>query len=92
MKGSSSFNLALAQLLNGKSDEAIKTLDGCTVKETAEWFYLKAVANARLNNVDGTVSNLKSAISKNASLKEKAGKDKEFRSFTSNSSFSSLIK
>jgi tetratricopeptide (TPR) repeat protein len=92
MKGSSSFNLALAQLLNGKSDEAIKTLDGCTVKETAEWFYLKAVANARLNNVDGTVSNLKSAIAKNASLKEKAGKDKEFRSFTSNSSFSSLIK
>jgi tetratricopeptide (TPR) repeat protein/outer membrane protein OmpA-like peptidoglycan-associated protein len=92
MKGGNSFNLALAQLLNGKSDEAIKTLDGCTVKETAEWFYLKAVANARLNNVDGTVSNLKSAIAKNASLKEKAGKDKEFRSFTSNSSFSSLIK
>ena len=92
MKGGNSFNLALAQLLNGKSDEAIKTLDGCTVKETAEWFYLKAVANARLNNVDGTVSNLKNAISKNASLKEKAGRDKEFRNFVSNSSFSSLIK
>ena len=92
MKGTNSFNLALAQLLNGKSDEAIKTLDGCTVKETAEWFYLKAVANARLNNVEGTVSNLKSAIAKNSSLKEKAGKDKEFRNFTSNSSFSSLIK
>ena len=92
MKGSNSFNLALAQLLNGKSDEAIKTLDACTVKETAEWFYLKAVANARLNNVEGTVSNLKSAITKNASLKDKAGKDKEFRNFTSNSSFSSLIK
>ncbi len=92
MKGGNSFNLALAQLLNGKSDEAIKTLDGCTVKETAEWFYLKAVANARLNNVDGTVSNLKNAISKNASLKEKAGRDKEFRNFVSNSSFSSLVK
>jgi len=92
MKDTNSFNLALAQLLNGKSDEAIKTLDGCTVKETAEWFYLKAVANARLNNVEGTVSNLKSAIAKNLSLKEKAGKDKEFRNFTSNSSFSSLIK
>ena len=92
MKGTNSFNLALAQLLNGKSDEAIKTLDGCTVKETAEWFYLKAVANARLNNVEGTVSNLKNAITKNSALKDKAGKDKEFRTFTSNSSFSSLIK
>jgi len=92
MKGTNSFNLALAQLLNGKADEAIKTLDACETKETAEWFYLKAVANARLNNVEGTVSNLKSAIAKNSSLKEKAGKDKEFRNFTSNSSFSSLIK
>ena len=92
MKGTNSFNLALAQLLNGKSDEAIKTLDGCAVKETAEWFYLKAIANARLNNVEGTVSNLKNAIAKNSSLKEKAGKDREFRNFTSNSSFSSLIK
>ena len=91
MKGENSFNLALAQLLNGKADEAIKTLDACETKETAEWFYLKAVANARLNNVEGTVSNLKSAIAKNSSLKEKARNDKEFRNFNANSSFTSLL-
>lgn len=92
MKDSKSFNLALAQLLNGKSDDAIKTLDISSAKETAEWYYLKAVANARLNNVDGAISSLKSAITKNPELKTKASKDKEFLSFVSNSSFTSLIK
>jgi tetratricopeptide (TPR) repeat protein len=92
MKGNNSFNLALAQLLNGKSDEAIKTLDAANVKETAEWYYLKAVANARLNNEDGVVSNLKNAITKNPNMKSKASKDKEFIDFESKASFSSLIK
>lgn len=92
MKGSNSFNLALAQLLNGNSSDALKTLDASNVKETAEWYYLKAVANARLGNADGLVSNLKNAITKNASLKNKASKDKEFLKFSTNSSFNELIK
>jgi tetratricopeptide (TPR) repeat protein len=92
MKGSNSFNLALAQLLNGNASDAIKTLDASSVKETAEWYYLKAIANARLGNADGLVSNLKNAISKNTSLKSKASKDKEFLKFSMNSSFNELIK
>lgn len=92
LKGYQSFNLALAQVLNGKSEEAIKTIDASLTKETAESYYLKAIANTRLNNDDAALSNLKNALAKNASLKEKASKDKEFLRFAANSTFTTLIK
>jgi len=92
LKGFQSYNLALAQLLNGKSEEAIKTIDASPTKETAESYYLKAIANTRLNNDDAALTNLKNALAKNSSLKEKATKDKEFLRFATNSTFTSLIK
>ena len=92
LKGYQSYNLALAQLLNGKSEDAIKTIDASTTKETADSYYLKAIANTRLNNDDAALLNLKNALAKNSGLKEKASKDKEFLRFATNSSFTSLIK
>ena len=92
LKGFQSYNLALAQLLNGKSEDAIKTIDASPTKETAESYYLKAIANTRLNNDDAALTNLKNAIAKNSSLKEKATKDREFLRFATNSTFTSLIK
>lgn len=92
LKGYQSYNLALAQLLNGKSEDAIKTIDASTTKETADSYYLKAIANTRLNNDDAALLNLKNALAKNGGLKEKASKDKEFLRFATNSSFTSLIK
>ena len=86
LKGFQSYNLALAQLLNGKSEDAIKTIDASPTKETAESYYLKAIANTRLNNDDAALTNLKNAIAKNSSLKEKATKDREFLRFATNSS------
>ena len=86
-----SYNKALAQLLAGKNDAAKKTLSGLT--ETAETAYLKAIAAARSNEgVDAVVSHLKVAISKNAALKDKAGKDREFLKISTETTFTNLVK
>lgn len=87
-----SFNKALAEILNNSVDNAVKTLDKSSDKESAQGFYLKAVASARQNNVDATVSNLKNAFAKDSSLKAKAGKDREFLKFAENATFSGAVK
>jgi len=88
----SSFNKALAQLLNGNMDEASKTLAASSDKDSADGYYLKAVIAARSNaGVDAVVSNLKSAISKDKKYKEKAAKDREFIKFMSDASFSAAV-
>jgi len=88
----SSFNKALAQMLNGNNDEASKTLGASKDKETADGFYLKAIIAARTNaGVDAVVSNLKSAISKDKKYKEKASKDREFIKFANDATFTSAV-
>ncbi len=85
------YNRALAQLLNGDAAAAIKTLDASTDKESAQGFYLKAVCSAHLDKVDAVVSNLKSAFGKDASLKAKAKRDREFYKFEKDGTFTSAI-
>ena len=86
-----SYNKALAQVLSGKADAAKKTLSGLT--ETAETAYLKAIIAARSNEgVDAVVSHLKVAISKNASLKDKAAKDREFLKISTEATFTNVVK
>jgi outer membrane protein OmpA-like peptidoglycan-associated protein/Flp pilus assembly protein TadD len=86
------FNKALAQLLNGSTADATKTVDASNDKETAQGYYLKAVAAARENKVDAVVSNLKNAFAKDGSLKAKAAKDREFLKFAENAAFSGIVK
>jgi outer membrane protein OmpA-like peptidoglycan-associated protein len=88
----SSFNLALAQLLNGKPADCIATIDSSTDKESAQGYYLKAVASARLDKVDAVASNLKNAIAKDSSLKAKAANDREFLKYSDNATFTSVVK
>lgn len=71
-------NVALAKMLNGDNDGAMRALDAAPNKDTAEGYYLKAVLSARMSNQDGVINSLKSAIAKDASMKEKAMKDLEF--------------
>jgi Flp pilus assembly protein TadD len=71
-----SFNAALASLLNGDNDGALKRLEG--VEETAEVYYLKGIIGARTENAELMNKNLKTAFEKNPSLKEKAQGDAEF--------------
>lgn len=87
-----SFNKGLAQMLNGSADAAVKTIDASADKETAQGYYLKAVAAARQNNVDAVVSNLKNAFGKDGSLKAKALKDREFLKFAENAAFTGIVK
>ena len=77
--------------MSGKADAAKKTLSGIT--ETAETAYLKAIIAARSNEgVDAVVSHLKVAISKNASLKDKAAKDREFLKISTEATFTNVVK
>ena len=91
MSGMNSFNAALAQLLNGNNDGAIKTIDASDEKDLAWSYYLKAVAGARSGNKDLTVNNLKTAFSKDAGLKKKAMKDVEFLKMAEDDSLRNLF-
>lgn len=86
------FNKALAELLNGSAASAISTIDASADAETAQGYYLKAVASARQDNLQGIVSNLQSAFAKDASLKAKASTDREFMKYLENASFTALVK
>jgi Tfp pilus assembly protein PilF len=88
---SQTFNAALAQLLNGNPDGALKTIDGSSDKSSAMGHYLKAVIGARKGDNNMVVENLKSATSKDASLKEKAKKDMEFAKLKNNAEFQAAV-
>ena len=86
-----SFNKALAELLNGSPANAPKTIDASADKESAQGFYLKAVAAARQDDLQGIVNNLKSAIAKDGAWKAKAAKDREFIKYMTNASFTAIV-
>lgn len=87
-----SFNKALAELLNGNAATAVTTIDGSDDAESAQGYYLKAVAAARQDDLQKIVSNLTNAFAKDASLKAKAAKDREFLKYMENASFSAIVK
>ncbi len=89
--GENTFNKALAQTLNGDLSAALSTLDASTDAESALGYYLKAIIGARQDNLDLVVNNLKSAFAKDAGLKSKAAKDREFIKFFENASFKNVV-
>ncbi len=78
------FDKGLTSLLTGDYSDAQTTLNGVTDNESlsAEAYYLKAIASAKQNNAEGLGSNLKQAVSKDASLKETALNDLSFSNYT----------
>lgn len=86
-----SHNKALALLLAGSSGAVNATVDASDEKDLAISSYLKAVAAARQANNSEVISNLKTAIAKDASLKAYAKDDAEFIKLRSNSEFTALI-
>lgn len=80
--GVKSNSVALAQILNKDYAAAKSTLNGVQNND-AYTSYLKAVVAARTNDAAAVNSNLKDAVSKDASLKARAAKDLEFASFKS---------
>ena len=85
-----SFNKALAATLSNKNEEAKKALAG---NDSAESHYLRAIIAQRGGEgTDAVVNNLKNAFAKDSSLKEKAGRDREFIKIFNDSSFSSAVR
>ncbi|MDD2635591.1 MAG: hypothetical protein PHW82_08860 [Bacteroidales bacterium] len=87
-----SFNAGLAKLMSGDNDGAIKAADCGTDKDDAHNFYLKAIAGARKGDTDVLFNNLRTACTKDASLKEFAAKDMEFFNYFDNDTFKTIIK
>ncbi len=85
------FNKALAELLNGNAGAVATTIDGGNDKDVAMAYYLKAVAAARSTNTANVVSNLKTAIEKDGSLKAWAKDDAEFIKLKENAEFKALV-
>ncbi len=90
--GEDSFNKALAQLLNGDAAAAINTIDNSADAETAQGYYLKAIASARQDKLGAIVDNLKNCFAKDAAYKEKAKKDREFIKYLENAAFTAIVK
>jgi tetratricopeptide (TPR) repeat protein len=84
-------NAALAQIMAKDYSKAQQTLDG-VANASAITDYLKAVVATRTNNSSGVISNLRSAISKDGSLKKEAAADLEFAKYATNSDFTGLIR
>ena len=81
MKGKNTFNKALAQLLNGDNEAALNTLNNSPSADTAMGYYLKAVIGARMNNSSMVQENLSKAYALDASLRDMAADDLEFRNY-----------
>jgi len=81
MKGYNTFNKALAQVLAGNTETALKTINDSDASDTAMGYYLKAIIGARMNDSDMVNNNLEKAYEMDASLEEKATEDLEFRNF-----------
>jgi hypothetical protein len=68
-------------MLSGDNAGAQTILDKAADKDSATGRYLAAIIAARGSNADGVRNNLAQAVQKDASLREKAMKDLEFRNF-----------
>lgn len=86
-----SFNAALAQLMNGNTEKSIATLNELGDVDDAMVYYLKAVAGARAGREEVVLSGLRRAVELDASLKDYAKKDAEFRSFAAGEGFTGIV-
>ena len=86
-----SFNAALAKVLNKDNNGALSILES-KEEPSAMDYYLKAVIGARTSNDDLLINSLKTAINKDATLAAKAKSDLEFYKYFENAAFQNLVK
>lgn len=87
------YNYALAQLLNGDAQGAKTTLDNLKPEEmTADHYYLRAIAGARLNNQEVVTTNLTRAVQLNPEVRNWAKEDVEFIKWFGNPTFEGAIR
>lgn len=83
-------NVALAQIMTNKYDEANATMK--CAPESAQNYYLMAVAGARTGDVKVVTDNLTKAIALDATLKAQAAEDREFIKMFTNPEFMVVVK
>jgi Flp pilus assembly protein TadD len=83
-------NAALSQILAKDYSKAQKTLEAVATPN-ATTAYLKAIVGARTNNLDVVVSELNTAVNKDASYATKALKDVEFAKYFSSKRFLDVV-
>ena len=81
---------ALAQLLNKEYSNARYTVE-CIENPNATTHYIKAIIGARTSNIAFVYDGLKEAIKLDPALAKKAANDLEFRKFTQDKTFQSII-
>jgi len=91
MDGYQTLNVAIAKIVSGDAAGALEVIDAAENNDSALAYYLKAIVGARTNNSDLVLSNLKTAIEKDAAFKTKASKDREFIKYFSNADFKALL-
>lgn len=89
-EGVNTNSAALAQILTGDYAKAQQTLANVK-KADAYTAYLGAIVAARQNNETGVVNNLKTAISRDASIAQRAANDIEFAQFAASSAFKAVV-
>jgi tetratricopeptide (TPR) repeat protein len=83
-------NLGLAQLLAGKTQDAIATLK--CAPAASDTYYLLAVAGARTTDTSLLYDNLMKSVKMDASFKIKAAGDREFIRYFNTSEFQAIVK
>lgn len=83
-------NAAIAQIMNMDYSAAIKTLNAIA-QPNADTYYLLAVVSARTNDPRDLFVNLEKAIKEKPSLKYRALTDLEFRNYSNDPTFKSLV-
>jgi len=86
-----SCNAALANLLNGNYDEAVRLAECGDNNDAAMNYYVKAVAGARKGDTELMFNNLRTACTKDASLKEHAANDVEFIDYMEEQTFKNIV-
>ncbi len=86
--GTDTFNQGLAMLLTDKNDAAKNTFQKV---DEAKAFYGLAIVGARIQDETMLLNNLRTAIGKDASLKERAIKDLEFRNYLQSDAFKAIV-
>lgn len=86
--GSDTFNQGLAMLLSDKNDAAKNTFEKV---EEPKAYYGQAIVGARIGDENMVLNNLRTAIGEDASLKERAKKDLEFRNYFQNDAFMAIV-
>lgn len=83
-------NAALAQLLTKDYNKAKQTLES-VLKPDATTAYLLAIIASRTNNFNDVLNNMRTAISRDGSMANKALNDLEFAKYRTNQNFMSIL-